>query len=126
MHKVDIQKLHGEVKPLSEQTISLKQDNQKMKYDVRGLKCQSMRDNLLFFGIPGSARMAFDPNSLTGTGATGGMGAPGSVTAMEQSGILEETENVERPADDPPAINSFAKVVQMGENCAEKVYNFCE
>lgn len=126
MHKVDIQKLQGEVKTLSEQNVSLKQDNQKMKDDVIDLKCRSMRDNLLFFGIPESASMAFDPNSLSGTGAAGGMAAPGGNIAMEQSGTLEELENAEKSAEDPPAINSFAKVVQMGENCAEKVYEFCE
>ncbi|MEW8546881.1 MAG: hypothetical protein AB2693_25480, partial [Candidatus Thiodiazotropha sp.] len=100
--------------------------NQKMKDDVIDLKCRSMRDNLLFFGIPESASMAFDPNLLSTTEAACGVGTQRGATAMEQSGITVEPDNVEKSADNPPAINSFAKVVQMGENCADKVYEFCE
>ena len=120
LHKTDIQKLQGQVKSLTDENDSLKTENQKIKGDVTDLKCRSMRDNLLFFGIPEGVSK---PLGASAFGAMGGtFGAMGGAAPME--GLSSTEVSAEKSGDAGPT--SFAKVVEAGENCAEKVFEFCE
>ena len=123
MHKTDIQKLQGDVKNLTDENQSLKEANRKIKDDVIDLKCRSMRDNLLFFGIPESVSQPVDAGAL---GATGG---PDDVIggAMGGHAPMEGLSSADKTDDSTPATPaSFAKVVETGEDCAKKVFEFCE
>ena len=123
-HKTDIQKLQGEVKNLTDENDSLKEANRKIKDDVTDLRCRSMRDNLLFLGIPESVSKPLDAGAFGAMGgATGGPddvmgGAIGGPAPMEGLTSGDKTDGA--------TPTSFAKVVETGENCAEKVFEFCE
>ena len=47
-------KLLGEVINLTKSNDELSRNNKKIKDEVIDLKCRSMRDNMLFFGVPES------------------------------------------------------------------------
>lgn len=53
-NKSEITRLQGEVKSLKSARQELTNENKKLKDDITDLKCRSMRDNMLFFGIPES------------------------------------------------------------------------
>lgn len=52
VNKTNIKKLQDEHKSLEDETIKLKASRDSLSEDIINLKCRSMRDNMLFFGIP--------------------------------------------------------------------------
>ena len=123
-HTNDIQKIQGDVKKLTGENESLKLVNQKLKDDVTDLKCRSMRDNLLFFGIPEAVSKPFGGGGFGAMG--GGAGVMGGSTsdAAPMDGLESVDSTGAKSAAAAPT--SFAKVVETGEDCAEKVFEFCE
>ena len=119
----DIHKLQGEVKTLTKANDELSKSNKKIKEEVIDLKCRSMRDNMLFFGIPesqapgyagaGSASVDDQPISMDASSS-----APGGHPIYDTNPSLFK----------PPGTSSssFADVTKQGENCADLVYEFCE
>lgn len=51
-NKSDIQHVQSDVKRLYDENAKLKSANESLLDDAIDLKCRSMRDNLLFFGVP--------------------------------------------------------------------------
>ena len=83
-----------------------------------------MRDNLLFFGIPESVSKPLDAGAF---GAMGGAtGGPDDVIGGAMSGPAPMEGLTNGDKTDGVTPTSFAKVVETGENCAEKVFDFCE
>ena len=132
IHKNDIKKIQGDVKNLTDENESLKAANQKLRDDVTDLKCRSMRDNLLFFGIPEAVSKPLSGHVLDPMG--GGYGAMGgaSIDAAPMDGLEtgdstgDITGGATKSSTSSEPATSFAKVVESGEDCAEKVYEFCE
>ena len=117
-NKQVIHKLHGDVKSLQNENKTLSDQNVKLQDDVIDLKCRSIRDNLLFFGIP----EVIAPEHVGDVNAAG---------IMEHSDGQEEqvsTENSEIHTlfQNSASSLSFAETVQKEESCADKVYEFCE
>ena len=119
----DIHRLQGEVKSLTKANDELTKSNKKIKDEVIDLKCRSIRDNMLFFGVPESPSPAYtgvgsstvdeqatamDDNS----GATGGPSIPYNGPSLFKAPLSSSA--------------SFADVTKQGENCADLVYEFCE
>ena len=121
-HTNDIQKIQGDVKKLTGENEWLKLAIQKLKDDVTDLKCRSMSDNLLFFGIPEAVSKPFGGFGAMG-GGPGVMG--GSTSDAAPMNGLESVDNTGAKSA-AAAPTSFAKVVETGEDCAEKVFEFCE
>ena len=122
-HTNDIQKIQG-CQKLTSENESLKLVNQKLKDDVTDLICRSMRDNLLFFGIPQAVSKPF------GGGGFGAMGGGAGVTGHSTSDAapMDRLESVDSTGAKSAAAapTFFAKVVETGEDCPEKVFEFCE
>ena len=116
INKSDITKLQGEVKTLMQSNSELTKSNKKIKDEVIDLKCRSMRDNMLFFGIPESQSPVY-----------AGAGSSSSNTSennMEtNTGIQGVGHIFEWPG---TSAASFAAVTKQGENCSELIYEFCE
>ena len=123
-HKNDIQKIQGDVKKLTGENESLKLVNQKLKDDVTDLKCRSMRDNLLFFGIPEALSKPFGGSGFGAMGGGAGTMSGATSDASPMDGLESVGSTGAKSADAAPS--SFSKVVETGEDCAEKVFEFCE
>lgn len=123
-NKHSISKLQDEVKSLTEANASLKSDNESFSESIIDLKCRSMRDNLLFFGVTEGRR--FDPVPHPKNNPTD----PGAVS-VELTDMPKDA-STSRPNTDPSVPLSdpvtFASVSASAplENCAEKVFTFCE
>ena len=104
---------------------TLSEQNAKLRDDVVDLKCRSMRDNLLFFGIP----EVIAPVQVDDSGNHGqmehsdehGLQAQGAAQgpAPDSSGIHSHFQRSE-------PLSSYADTVKKEENCEDKVYPFCE
>ena len=120
-HTNDIQKIQGDVKKLTGENELV---NQKLKDDVTDLKCRPMRDYLLFFGIPEAVSKPFGGGGFGAMG--GGAGVMGGSTS--DAAPMDGLESVDSTGAKSTAAvpTSFAKVVETGEDCAEKVFWLCE
>jgi hypothetical protein len=137
VNKKNIEHLQCEVKSLKKQNSDINNENSSLKESVIDLKCRSMRDNLLFFGIPeGSSQ----------------------IKALSSTGVINES-NIEDPRRDsnieyPKTHQGPQKPAWMGrgnssaydagttdasmtshltssavsstENCVYKIFDFCE
>ena len=83
----------------------------------------SMRDNLLFFGIPGEVSKPFGGSSFGAMGS--GAGVMGGTTSdtSPMDGLESVDSTGAKSADAAPT--SFAKLADTGEDCVEKVFEFC-
>ena len=82
---------------------------------------------LLFFGDTEECQQALDTGAFGTTCVTGGAtGGPDDVIggAMGSPAPMEGLSNAESSVGSTPT--SFAKVVETGEDCVEKVFEFCE
>ena len=113
-----IHKLQGDVKSLQNENKTLSDQNVKLQDDVIDLKCRSMRDNLLFFGIP----EVIAPEHVGDVNAAGIMEHS---DGQEQQVSTENTE-IHTLFQNSASSLSFAETVQKEESCADKVYEFCE
>ena len=118
-NKNDVKKLQGEVKTLQQVNDELTVSYKKIKQEVTDLKCRSMRDNMLFFGIRESQSLPY-----SGPGAPGFATQSTQDTAMEASGGAFGDDATFQQSGTSTA--SFANVTKEGENCFELVYEFCE
>lgn len=113
-----ISRLQAEVVALSEENTRLQKDYQTCKESVTDLRCRSMKDNLLFFGIPEGP-----PTSISLDNA-------GVFSTIE--GQMDETASGTNPGNqadgDNPVPLSYASTAARShqENCSEKVVSFCE
>ena len=118
-NKNDVKKLQVEVKTLQQANDELTMSNKKIKQEVTDLKCRSMRDNMLFFGIRESQNLPY-----SGPGAPGVATQSTQDTAMEALGGAFGVDATFQQSGTSTA--SFANVTKEGENCFELVYEFCE
>lgn len=125
-NKSEITRLQGEVKSLKSARQELTNENKKLKDDITDLKCRSMRDNMLFFGIPESVS---PPYTGLGSGHPPPDANQGDTLAMEAtnsldtSGAMGGNNAFGQPSS---STKSYAKVTEMGENCKELVWEFCK
>ena len=121
----EIHKLQGDVKNLQKENTTLSGQNAKLKDDVIDLKCRSMRDNLLFFGIPKAIAPVHHGN---------GQAAIFIEHSDEQGEPVGQSEQIQDTGSSDihsmflngASALSYAGTVQKEEDCAEKVYDFCE
>lgn len=119
-NKRDIDLVKGDVKKLTSEEKELSDQNKKLKDDIIDLKCRSMRDNLLFFGIPESNVMA-TINNRDSEAAGNARGA--SAMDVADTGDTDSQQSQSLPASQTASYS--AKVVQ-GENCVGLVHDFCK
>ena len=117
-NKNDVKKLQGDVKTLQQVNDELKASNKKIKQEVTDLKCRSIRDKMLFFGIRESQSLPY-----SGPGAPGFATQSTQDTAMEASGCAFGDDAKFQQSGTSTA--SLANATKEGENCFELVYEFC-
>lgn len=100
--KHEIQKMGVELQKLTDQNHNLKTENKSVKEDVIDLKCRSMRDNLLFFGIPEEIR-----------------GQAGSAEPRDDN----QLSNGGGAAVQDPGTTASSRL--PAEDCTRKVHEFC-
>lgn len=110
-------KLQGELKNLTKQNETLKKDNEtlmtdnkKCQEDIIDLQCRSMRDNLVFLGIP---EVVMQPPP----------------SGMQQNGVPMEQANDHASSQGtflPSQPQSTYAQVSAGEDCTVKILDFCE
>lgn len=105
--------IQGELTVLADQNAKLKKDNEslisdnrKCQEDIIDLQCRSMRDNLVFSGIP-EVSMQTPPF----------MAQPGDP--------MEQATDVQGPTMLPQPQASYAQALKS-EDCAAKIFEFCE
>ena len=86
-----VRKLEIKVSKMEIEKSKVSQEKESLKEDIIDLKCRSMRDNLIFFGIP----------------------EPSGITVRGSDSTSSYTNN-------PSGSNG------IGENCEQKVFDFCE
>ena len=116
--QVTLKKLADENKILKDSNQKLKTSNDSMQEDIIDLKCRSMRDNMVFVGIPETFTMGSMGNAINQPNETteGAIGGAAPMDFSQQSG----ENNV------PRSPRSFAQVVSTGEDCVGKIHEFCE
>ena len=107
VNKRDLSKVQVEVKALSRENKELKSSNQTLAEDIIDLKCRSMRDNMIFLGIP-------ETSSPVERGAVGGT----------DSGTENMDVNQPSVSQDSPR-RTYAQVT-ANEDCVHKIYDFCD
>ena len=125
-NKSEITRLQGEVKSLKTARQELTNENKKLKDDITDLKCRSMRDNMLFFGIPESVS---PPYTGLGSGHPPPDANQGDTLAMEATNSLDTSGamgGINAFGQPSSSTKSYAKVTETGENCKELVWEFCE
>jgi TolA-binding protein len=147
LHTCDIGFLKKEVDSLKLENSSLKSMVENANESVIDLKCRSMRDNCLFWGIPeGPGDIAFTPCG-TEPSATLLVTDPSMDTAANlstqgpgnkapPSGDTGHSEPSETPGDTESSASSYAAAVShrlthdrgetFSENCESKVFDFCK
>ena len=121
----EIHKLQGDVKNLQKENTTFSGQNAKLKDDVIDLKCRSMRDKLLFFDIPEAIAPVHHGN---------GQAASFMELSYEQGEPVEQGEQIQDTGNSDinsmfqsgASALSYAGTVQKEEDCAGKVYDFCE
>lgn len=127
VNKGNVTKVQASLKKLTEENKMLKDSNQKLKTnndtmqeDIIDLKCRSMRDNMVFVGIPETFHamgpMGINQRNQPSDTNEGAIGGTAPMDFSQQSG-----EN-----NAPRSPRSFAQVVSVGEDCIGKIHEFCE
>ena len=91
-----LDKMETELKSVSEKNVQLEQDNSSLEEDIVDLQCRSMRDNLVFLGIPETTRP------------------------------LQRTDAMEAASSTPSTDNVTYSQAASPEDCVSKIYEFCE
>ena len=111
-------KVQGELKKVTKENKDLKKKNESLVDDITDLKCRSMRDNLVFIGIPETVTSQPTMGLME---AAGGVGSFDSGTAMDSS---QSQDGQGKSQSDPWHPKSYSQVA-AGEDCNEKVWEFC-
>ena len=104
VNKQQLKQIQGQLKVVTDENKTLKSDNAVFQEDIIDLQCRSMRDNLVFVGIPEGQNQAFSQEGIAQAG-----------DSMEtcQAGTSSQTQM------------SYANAA-AGEDCKAKVHEFCE
>lgn len=128
-NKQSISDLEANFKRLTVENESLKEVSKTLQENVTDLKCRSMRDNLLFFGIPeGPVADFLLPLSQTE------INAPGLATSSTSQPPVSTDESIEpdpsetdtSEIDAASATSSPNRPIITSDDCKEKVFRFCE
>ncbi|KAL4221207.1 hypothetical protein ACF0H5_019471 [Mactra antiquata] len=119
-HSDEISKLKNDMKHINDENLKLKQKNAEFSDSITDLKCRSMRDNLLFFGIPENE--AFNPTPAVIQSNTSDLNDvygssqdiidPSQPPNMEPMSTTQSTQHV--------------IITTTDENCVDKCKSFCE
>ena len=95
-NKALLQKMESDLKDMSERNTNLMRDNGNLEEDVVDLQCRSMRDNLVFTGIPESSRTPQRTDAMeTATAPAAGILAQAAATTEDcQAKIFEFCQDV--------------------------------
>ncbi|MEW8545016.1 MAG: hypothetical protein AB2693_15945 [Candidatus Thiodiazotropha sp.] len=114
VNKQSIARVQGEFKKLADENKVLKTENSSLKEEVVDLQCRSMRENLLFMGIP-------EENSNYNQWTSRTASAQPSVQISQEADMDSTAENTDQTAQ-----KSFAEAITVEENCKAKVFEFCK
>lgn len=126
LNKRNVNELESQIQKLSAENKTLKQSNQSLSDSVIDLKCRSMRDNLLFFGIPeGPVSNFFIHEPINSTESSPLQSSESMETERSGERTLEASSAEhgshlpvrETTADRPVIVTDYYKI---------KVYRFCE
>ena len=92
-----VKSLESKVLELEAENDKISQEKESLKDDIIDLKCRSMRENMLFFGLPETNGSMVTPNFASGS--------------IQSSHVSFD------PNPDPNVLS---------ENCEEKIFQFCE
>lgn len=135
VNKKNIEHIQNDIKLLNQDNRELRSENQTMKENIIDLKCRSMRDNLMFFGIPeGKTQVKPLPTGLDvnnernetdgnihgqNLGHSENVSEESDPVAQDDVACMESTQSV---ASSSMPENS---AVTDTENCEVKVIDFC-
>lgn len=123
-NKQRISGLQADFKRLTAENEALKETSKILQENVTDLKCRSMRDNMLFFGIPeGPVADFLLPLSQTQTSSRG-LASPS--TFQTPIATEEPIESDPPETDSAGATNSPNRPIITSDDCKEKVFRFCE
>jgi uncharacterized protein YoxC len=138
-HTRSIDSLKSEIKQLTTENTKLKQDNNTFRDDIIDLKCRSMRDNLLFMGIPEGSGSTFPIFQNEADLRDSPMEAqlstclqPCEQTEQEPAPVDLSKDAVSNSAPSVGRPETYASVtvgassVREPENCEAKVRFFCK
>lgn len=125
---------------LQNENNELKLSNESLADSVTDLKCRSMRDNLLFFGIPEGPVSNYEVLTSNQTGIiqdgrdpSEGLESSTPPQAITNSTVLQETgdRETDEPRDVRPKTTSTSEMPRkdhtiLTDDCVAKVYLFCE
>ncbi|KAL4221205.1 hypothetical protein ACF0H5_019469 [Mactra antiquata] len=113
----EISQLKTDLKSVKDENIKLKKANDECNDNIIDLKCRSMRDNLLFFGIPEGE--AFNPPPVTIT--------HNHVTHESQSTpSIDPSQPLVMESQSTESTTLYGAHGGSIENCADKCIVFCE
>jgi hypothetical protein len=119
-NKSVIDTLQSEVRALSMENASLRTEREVIKEDVLDLKCRSMRDNMMFYGISEGSSLGIQSQpTQNGNASTSGEGQHHSDDIRSISETLHDVHGV-LYSDVCNSEPNFAN-----DNCEEKVHYFC-
>ena len=130
-NKRDTSKIQDELKGLSKENEKLRKSNAALEDDIIDLKCRSMRDNLVFLGIPEPSNPIHTFSGLAHGSANIASGGPVAASADNNEGERMETTGPNNQPDgsgnveQPRSPRSYAQAV-ASEDCVGKVLDFCE
>lgn len=109
VNKQKVTQVQGECIKLSELNKSLQSENSKLREEVVDVQCRSMRENLLFMGIPEDNNWAQTQHK--------------HVAQHDEHESMEGATGVDT---DNTAPKTYANAVTQEEDCISKVYDFCK
>lgn len=109
VNKQKVTHVQGECTRLSEQNKALQSENLKLREEVVDVQCRSMRENLLFMGIPEDNNWAQTQHNHD---------APRNEHESMDGATGVDTDNT--------APKTYANAVTQEEDCITKVYDFCK
>ena len=125
----DIGQLQSKVRALSNENSKLQSDKQQIQEDIIDLKCRSMRDNLMFYGLsegPSLGILSQFPQLKDHTSDASGP----LVTPEHQPDRVQESQTMSEALRGAHSV-LYSDVCQRepvfdNDNCEEKVLYFCE
>ncbi|KAL4221058.1 hypothetical protein ACF0H5_019320 [Mactra antiquata] len=119
-HSDEISKLKNDMKHINDENLKLKQKNAEFSDSITDLKCRSMRDNLLFFGIPENE--AFNPTPAVIQSNTSDLN---DVYGSSQD-IIDPSQPPNMEPMSTTKSTQHVIITTTDENCVDKCKSFCE
>ena len=111
---LSIDKMKKDIQKLSDENTTLKTSSESLLEEVIDLKCRSMQDNLLFYGI--SEAQSQQPQHVSAT----------SDSVSATSDPVSASASASASASDSEATSASASAVKTQEDCEARVFAFCE